>query len=75
MITVNGQVLLRSVIMDGMCQSVVMSYQISNNNILFQAVTMTDNSVYMWTWSKQLSNNRGRTVTNNLYELSFLPWL
>ena len=45
MITVNGQVLLRSVIMDGMCQSVVMSYQISNNNILFQAVTMTDNSV------------------------------
>ena len=45
MITVNGQVLLRSVIMDGRCQSVVMSYQISNNNILFQAVTMTDNSV------------------------------
>ena len=45
MITVNGQVLLRSVIMDGMCQSVVMSYKISNNNILFQAVTMTDNSV------------------------------
>lgn len=48
MITVNGQVLLRSVIMDGIqyvCQSVVMSYQISNNNILFQAVTMTDNSV------------------------------
>ena len=45
MITVNGQVLLRSVIMDGMCQSVVMSYQVSNNNILFQAVTMTDNSV------------------------------
>ena len=31
--------------MDGMCQSVVMSYQISNINILFQAVTMTDNSV------------------------------
>ena len=58
MITVNGQVLLRSVIMDGIqyvCQSVVMSYQISNNNILFQAVTMTDNSVYMWTWSKQPS--------------------
>ena len=64
--------------MDGMCQSVVMSYQISNNNILFQAVTMTDNSVCglgVNSYQKKKKKNRGRTVTNNLYELSFLPWL